>query len=243
MAVPKGAEVLLETRLPYLDAAQRREVLRTTALPSGYVLLDGPEMWGRLNLFAAADGYGAFDEEVCVVMNATDGGFAAADAWRNDIGGRGSLTKRGTGTLTLSGTNRHTGGTVVAEGVLTAASRDALGHGDVEVRGGTLHVDADRGGARVCGDYVQSGASALEVTIHHLHAPALDVRGQVTLERGARLIVRLADTRGLGREALVPVIEGRPFRGEFAMVTVDAEGYRAVPVRTGAGLSLRLTRR
>lgn len=41
LRVPKGAEVLLETRLPYLDAAQRREVLRTTALPSGYVLLDG----------------------------------------------------------------------------------------------------------------------------------------------------------------------------------------------------------
>lgn len=43
--VPKGAEVLLETRLPYLDAAQRREVLRTTGLPSGYVLLDGFEQW------------------------------------------------------------------------------------------------------------------------------------------------------------------------------------------------------
>ncbi len=39
MTVPKGAEVLLETRLRLLDA-QRREVLRTTALPSGYVLLD-----------------------------------------------------------------------------------------------------------------------------------------------------------------------------------------------------------
>lgn len=46
LTVPKGAEVLLETRLPYLDAAQRREVLRTTALPSGYVLLDGWEQWG-----------------------------------------------------------------------------------------------------------------------------------------------------------------------------------------------------
>ena len=32
MTVPEGAEVLLETRLPYLSAAQRREVLRTTAV-------------------------------------------------------------------------------------------------------------------------------------------------------------------------------------------------------------------
>ncbi|MEV6210691.1 autotransporter-associated beta strand repeat-containing protein [Kitasatospora sp. NPDC051914] len=218
-------------------------MLRTTALPSGYVLLDGPEMWGRLNLFAAADGYGAFDEDVCVVMNAADGGFAAADAWRHDIDGCGSLTKRGTGALALSGTNRYEGGTVVAEGVLTAASRDALGRGDVEVRGGRLHVDAPVGGARVCGDYLQSGTSELEVTIHHLHASALDVRGRVTLGQGARLSVRLADIRGLGREVLVPVIGGGPIRGEFASVTVDAEGYRAVPVSTGAGLSLRLTRR
>lgn len=243
MTVPKGAEVLLETRLPYLDAAQRREVCRTTALPSGYVLLDGPEMWGRLNLFAAADGYGAFDQDVCVTMNAADRGFSAADAWRHDIGGCGGLTKQGTGTLTLSGTNRYTGGTVVAAGVLTAASRDALGRGDVEVRGGTLRLDVTRGGVRIGGDYRQSGASELAVTIHHPHAPAMDVRGQVTLERGARLSVRLADTRGLGREALVPVIGGGPIQGEFATVTVDAEGYRAVPVRTWAGLSLRLTRR
>ncbi len=64
LTVPKGAEVLLETRLPYLSADQRRAVLRTTALPSGYVLLDGFEQWGRLNLFAAADGYGSFESDV-----------------------------------------------------------------------------------------------------------------------------------------------------------------------------------
>lgn len=67
---PKGAEVLLETRLPYLTADQRRAVLVTTALPSGYPLLDDPEGWGRLNLFAAADGYGAFAEHVTVAMDA-----------------------------------------------------------------------------------------------------------------------------------------------------------------------------
>lgn len=89
LTVPKGAEVLLETRLPYLDAAQRREVLRTTALPSGYVLLDGWEQWGRLNLFAAADGYGVFDSDVTVTLDAALGGFDAADTWRNDIDGSG----------------------------------------------------------------------------------------------------------------------------------------------------------
>lgn len=71
LTVPKGAEVLLETRLPYLSADQRREVLRTTALPAGYVLLDGFEQWGRLDLFTAADGYGSFASDVTVTLDAS----------------------------------------------------------------------------------------------------------------------------------------------------------------------------
>ena len=43
MRVPKGAEVLLETRFPYLNADQRRWVLYSTGLPSGYVFLDDAE--------------------------------------------------------------------------------------------------------------------------------------------------------------------------------------------------------
>ncbi|WP_030239518.1 phosphatase PAP2 family protein [Streptomyces sp. NRRL S-350] len=242
MTVPKGAEVLLETRLPYLDAAQRREVLRTTALPAGYVLLDGPEMWGRLNLFAAADGYGAFDDDVTVEPDAARGGFDAADTWRNDIGGRGGLTKRGTGTLTLTGTNRYAGGTAVEAGVLTAASRDALGRGDVRVRGGALRLDARQGSVRVRGAYLQSAGAGLEVTLHHHRAPALEVGGRVTLEPGARLTVRPSDVRDLGPDVVVPVIGGRSLQGGFDSITVDADGYRATPLYTHTGLSVRLTR-
>jgi autotransporter-associated beta strand protein len=133
MVVPEGAEVLLETRLPYLSTDQRREVLRTTALPSGHPLIDGPELWGRLNLFAAADGYGAFDQDVTVVMDASADGFSAADSWKNDIDGPGALIKQGSGTLILSGGNSFTGGTVITDGGLTAASARALGDGPVQV--------------------------------------------------------------------------------------------------------------
>lgn len=79
MTVPKGAEVLLETRFPYLDDTQRRWVLYSTGLPSGYVFLDDAEGWGRLNLYEAGNGYGSFDVDVTVNMDASKGGFYAFD--------------------------------------------------------------------------------------------------------------------------------------------------------------------
>ncbi|WP_035803674.1 phosphatase PAP2 family protein [Kitasatospora mediocidica] len=242
MTVPKGAEVLLETRLPYLDAAQRREVLRTTALPSGYVLLDGDEQWGHLNLFAAADGFGRFDTDVRVVMNAADGGFSAADAWRGDIDGCGGLTKQGSGTLTLSGRNRYTGGTTVAAGTLVAASREALGRGDVRLTGGTLRLDPADGSAQCRGGYTQSAGSTLEVVLRHGGTPGLDVAGRVVLDRASVLVLRL-DGTDRPRHLTVPVLQARSLQGQFGTVTIDADGYRAVPVYTHDGVSVRLTLR
>ncbi|MFJ8357069.1 phosphatase PAP2 family protein [Streptomyces sp. NPDC093984] len=240
LTVPKGAEVLLETRLPYLDAAQRREVLRTTALPSGYVLLDGFEQWGRLNLFAAADGYGSFETDVRVTMNAADGGFGAHDSWRNDIDGEGGLTKRGTGTLALTGNNRYTGGTVLEEGTLVAASRSALGHGDVRVAGGTLVV---AGAVRVRGSYTQAAGAALDVTLRAGHKAALTVERRVVLDRDSVLALHLDEDRPPAVGATVPVIAARSLRGQFGRVTVASDAYRAVPVCTADGLAVRLLKR
>jgi membrane-associated phospholipid phosphatase len=60
--VPVQAQVLLLTRFPYLTDEQRTEILRDTALPSGFALLDGNtwDGWGRLNLYAAVKGYDSF---------------------------------------------------------------------------------------------------------------------------------------------------------------------------------------
>ncbi|GHC96623.1 phosphoesterase [Streptomyces violarus] len=240
LTVPKGAEVLLETRLPYLDAAQRREVLRTTALPSGYVLLDGFEQWGRLNLFAAADGYGAFDRDVAVTLDAAAGGFHAADTWRNDIEGDGGLTKRGTGALTLTGHNRYHGGTVVEDGVLVAASPGALGQGDVRVAGGTLRADQV---LRVRGSYVQEGESTLELPLRKNHGPALTVSRRVLLGPGSVLSLRLDTERPPVAGTTVPVLSAPALRGGFARVELHSDTLRAVPVHTSEGLSVRLVRR
>lgn len=161
--VPKGAEVLIETRLPYLDAAQRREVLRTTAVGSGNVVQDDVEGWGRLNLFAAGDGYGSFDRNVTVNMDAGAGGFAAKDAWRNDIGGVGALIKQGTGELMLSGSNSYRGGTQIQGGTILAASTQALGKGSV-INNGTL-VNYAPAYLNVGDDYTQSDGATLEMVV------------------------------------------------------------------------------
>ncbi|UJV38986.1 phosphatase PAP2 family protein [Streptomyces sp. AMCC400023] len=239
LTVPKGAEVLLETRLPYLDAAQRREVLRTTALPSGYVLLDGWEQWGRLNLFAAADGYGSFDADVTVTLDAALGGLAAADTWRNDIDGCGGLVKKGSGTLTLAGANRYTGGTVVEAGVLAAGSKEAFGRGDVRVKGGTLATGDHT--VRVRGGYAQAGV--LDVTLDRGTDAALVVDGRAVLERGSKLVVRFDAEQAPRSGSTVAVVAARSLQGRFAEVSVAVEGWTAEQVFTAHGVSVRLRKK
>ncbi|RSM46660.1 phosphoesterase [Amycolatopsis balhimycina DSM 5908] len=231
MTVPKGAEVLLETRLPYLTAGQRREVLRTTAFPAGNPLLDGPEQWGRLNLFAAADGYGAFDAGVRAELDAARGGFHANDSWRNDIGGDGGLVKAGSGTLTLHGNNSYRGGTRLTAGTLVAASPCALGTGAVEVTGGVLRVS----GLRV-GGYRQAGGT---LSVRPGAGPALAVSGTVTLDPGSTLEIHLDGSCPVWE---IPVLSARRIQGRFAVVKADRPGFRVVPRYTPTGLSLRILR-
>ncbi|HET7863273.1 MAG TPA: phosphatase PAP2 family protein [Burkholderiaceae bacterium] len=234
--VPQGAEVLLETRLPYLDAAQRRVVLKTTALPSGYPILDDAEGWGRLNLFAAADGYGAFNGDVTVAMDASLGGFHAADTWRNDIGGTGKLIKQGSGALTLAGNNRYSGGTHVKAGSLLAASATALGLGDVYLGGGSL-VSQAPAALSLAGAYTQMGGSTLALKLGGGSAGRLVVGGTATLA-GGTLNVSFAPGCAPGVGDLLKVISSGSLQGRFTTITV--EGFKATPTYTATGLLLRI---
>jgi autotransporter-associated beta strand protein len=235
--VPKGAEVLLETRLPYLSEAQRRVVLKTTALPSGYPILDDAEGWGRLNLFAAADGYGAFTGNVVVAMDAAKGGFSAVDRWRNDISGAGKLTKQGTGTLKLGGANTWTGGTQLEAGRLEGNSASAFGKGDVYVSGGTLVSNAP-GALALAAGYTQLPAGGLELKLGSGQQGRLTVAGTMTLAGGSLTISFQNGYKPAAGDTL-SVISAASLKGKFDTITVP--GFKVEAVYTDTGLQLKLS--
>ncbi|CAG2143033.1 Extracellular serine protease precursor [compost metagenome] len=234
--VPKGAEVLLETRLPYLDAAQRRVVLKTTAVASGYPVMDDAEGWGRLNLFAAADGYGAFRGDVVVNMDASRGGFHALDTWRNDIGGDGKLTKQGTGTLRLGGQNTYTGGTQVTAGMLQAVSATAFGKGEVYLGGGTLASSADAQ-LVIAGAFTQLADTTLQLDIGSGGAGRLAVSGIATVA-GGTLAVNFRSGFRPSVGDTIALLNCGSLRGRFT--TISVPGYKTTAVYTETGLSIRI---
>lgn len=235
--VPKGAEVLLETRLPYLSADQRRVVLKTTALPSGFPALDDAEGWGRLNLFAAADGYGVFNGNVSVTMDASQGGFNAADTWSNDISGAGKLTLQGTGTLRLAGTNVYSGGSQVMGGTLEADSVQAFGKGDVYLSSGTV-VSHAPGRVSIAGAYTQLAAgTTLELDVGPNDQGKLAVTGATTI-LGGTLHVKFVNGFTPQNGMTLDLIDSSSLRGRFSTVTVD--GFKATPVYSAAGVQVRL---
>jgi len=221
--VPKGAEVLLETRQPYLSDAQRRVVLRTTALPSGYPVMDDAEGWGRINLFAAADGYGAFNGNVVIVMDTSKGGFNAADRWRNDISGNGKLVKQGSGALKLAGANTWSGGTELTAGTLQGDSASAFGTGDVYVSGGTLVANAPTA-LKLAGKYTQlSGSTTLELDIGGAAAGSqgsLSVASTATIA-GGTLSVKFANGYKPKAGDVLTVITAASLKGKFSTISVD----------------------
>jgi autotransporter-associated beta strand protein len=235
--VPKGAEVLIETRLPYLSADQRRVVLKTTALASGYPVMDDSEGWGRLNLFAAADGYGAFKGNVTVTMDAAKGGFHAADRWRNDISGTGKLIKQGTGALKLGGNNTWTGGTELSAGTLEAVSSAAFGAGDLYVRGGTVIVSAANP-VKVGGKFTQlAGSTTLELNALSGNQASLAVTGDATIG-GGNLNVKFPGAYKPKAGETITVLTAGNLLGAFSKITVA--GFTKVTA-SYAGNQLTLT--
>lgn len=193
MVVPKGAEVLLKTRLPYLSDIQRREVLYTTGLPSGYPMGDDTEGWGRLNLFKAANGFGELLTNTTVNMDAAKGGFDANDTWKNNISGKGGLTKEGSGSLALLGKNSYQGGTTVKGGSLVAQNEAAFGNGSLNLTDGTVKLDSRA--VTVKGNYTQANKGTLNLAANDKVA----ISGSAKL--GGKLVLSSARILSLERRS------------------------------------------
>lgn len=219
--VPVNAEVLLETRFPYLNASQRREVLATTEISSGYALIDESGGYGRLNLFAAGDGFAAFNSTVTVNMDASLGGYNAIDAWRNDISGSGGLVKNGSGNLMLTGNNSYSGGTVINGGSLTGHAK-AFGSGAI-IDNATLIVDQSTNDTfsnalTGTGALIKRGAGSLNMTGDS------SLSGATTVEAG-----RLAINGSLAN-SIVSVQQGATLGGNGTVAGINvAEGGIVAP--------------
>lgn len=221
MVVPKGAEVLLETRFPYLDETQRRYILKTTGIDSGYPVLDDTEGWGRLNLFEAANGYGSFETDVVVNMDASKGGLNAEDSWLNSIDGDGKLVKQGSGSLILAGDNTYIGGTIVEDGSLVAYSSTAVGNGEVNNVSGTIAENVE-GNVVINNDFTQGDNGVLAINLES-NDDCITINGNAYLDGTLKVVVE----EGYTLSDKVKIIEYSQLEDDSAFDSIELEGIPA----------------
>ncbi|EJM9192887.1 autotransporter-associated beta strand repeat-containing protein, partial [Salmonella enterica] len=99
---------------------------KTLTLSGSNIYTGGTTISGGTLVASNVEALGSGDvtDNATLEMN-TGGDFA------NNIGGTGSVVKSGDKTLTLSGSNTYTGGTLISDGTLVASNVEALGTGDV----------------------------------------------------------------------------------------------------------------
>ena len=166
-------------------------------------------------------------------MDPAKGGFHAADSWKYDITGAGLLSKSGSGNLTLSGANSWSGGTLLLEGTLAAASSTALGTGDVYLQGGTLAVTSP---LQLGGNYTQQGGSTLQLQLGSASAGRLTIGGKATLA-GTLEVQSSSGYRPAVGDTL-QLLHSAQRHGTFS--TVTASGYQVTPLYTATGVQLRV---
>ncbi len=152
-----------------------------------------------------------------------------------------SLTKIGTGTLTLTGANTYSGGTVLDSGALAFGNSQALGLGSVSVNDGTLESAGYPVGLVIGGNYSQTSQGTLKLGLGGSQAAYYDtvsVIGNVTL--GGTL--NLYSYGGLSAPALgsslVALSSSGTLTGTFQQVEESLGDIRLLPLYYNNGVEL-----
>jgi outer membrane autotransporter protein len=154
-----------------------------------------------------------------ITLNAGGGRFLAdagtASSLTGVISGVGALTKDGAGELTLTGTNTYSGGTTIENGTLMVGSPQALGAGNVTVKGGALTTDP--GAITVASNYAQTGGTLL---LHVTGAnpgqyDSLNVGGHATLGGTLQLVALNGFKLGTTQQLTLVTAQGG-IQGQFS---------------------------
>jgi autotransporter-associated beta strand protein len=100
-----------------------------------------------------------------VTVNNSAGNYTISGS--GGITGIASLSKMGTGTLTLSTVNTYTGGTNLSDGILVIGVTNALPNSGVSINGGTLQLGTGTGLAQVTSLSI-TGNGILDVNNNHI---------------------------------------------------------------------------
>ncbi len=230
-----GAVAIVRSEFPFLTAAQTQEVILTTANNQGHLADRAIYGRGLLDVERAARGPGEFGAEgYGKVFDVDTKGHDAV--FSNAIKGEGGLTKRGEGTLALSGANTYRGDTTVAGGTLKVTG-SAPNSGFHVLEGGTLTGSGTVGatvssgviapGGRtgkvltVAGDFTQLPQGSVVSTLAGDGTlPHLAVTGKASL-LGGTLLVNGVQSSLLGKQYTL-IDAGNGVTGAFDRVLGDA---------------------
>jgi len=125
---------------------------------------------GTLGSLAGAGGFSLTNTDSNAAA-LTVGGNGGSDTYSGSLGGAGSLTKLGSGTLTLSGSNSFAGGLTVAAGGIVFNNSSAAASGSIAASNSTTLSLANSSSIFLTGTVVPSGANA-NVTLTSANASA-----------------------------------------------------------------------